>query len=196
MTLRDATYVILGLTLLRLLLLAFSQMPIHGDEAQYWSWGKDLDFGYYSKPPLIGWLIGLSTFALGDDPFGVRFLSPVLHGGTALLIMATATHAFGDRIGAWSGITYALLPGVSWASMLVSTDTPLLFAIALATHFYVRGNAVGSGIGLGLGFLSKYAMSYWVLGFLAEGRSGLHFGFAVSLIAVVLLLVFVLVQNL
>ncbi|MGB0922303.1 MAG: ArnT family glycosyltransferase [Alphaproteobacteria bacterium] len=159
-----AIWLIAALTLFRIGALIFTQAPIHGDEAQYWSWAKDLDFGYYSKPPMIGWVIAFSTTLFGDGAFGVRFLSPLLHGGTALIILAIGRHLFGNRVGAWSGITYALIPGVSWASTLISTDTPLLFFIALATLFYVRGNAVGTGFGLGLGFLSKYAMSYWLIG--------------------------------
>src|SRR5215510_533453 len=27
------------------------------DEAQYWTWSRALDFGYFSKPPMIAWVI-------------------------------------------------------------------------------------------------------------------------------------------
>ena len=27
------------------------------DEAQYWTWSRDLAFGYFSKPPMIAWVI-------------------------------------------------------------------------------------------------------------------------------------------
>lgn len=165
---RLAVIAILALTALRVGVLAFSQMPVHGDEAQYWTWAKDLDLGYYSKPPMIGWVIAATTALMGDAPWALRLGAPLLHGGTALLILLTAAHAFGPRVGAWSGITYALLPGVTWASTLMSTDTPLLFFIALATYFYMRGKPLGTGLGVGLGFLSKYAMSYWVIGALID----------------------------
>ncbi len=161
---RTAFWVIAALTLFRLGILVFTQAPIHGDEAQYWTWAKDLDFGYYSKPPMIGWVIALSTAIFGDGAFGVRALSPLLQGGTALIVMMIGSHAFNARVGALSGLTYALLPGVSWAATLISTDTPLLFFIALSTLFYLRGQAAYTGLGLGLGFLSKYAMSYWLIG--------------------------------
>jgi hypothetical protein len=28
------------------------------DESQYWSWSRDLAFGYIYKPPLLAWIIG------------------------------------------------------------------------------------------------------------------------------------------
>ena len=30
---------------------------LFGDEAQYWLWSKNLDYGYFSKPPLTSWLL-------------------------------------------------------------------------------------------------------------------------------------------
>ena len=48
-------------TLWRLALLPFDRADLFVDDAQYWFWGQALDWGYYSKPPLIGWIIRLST---------------------------------------------------------------------------------------------------------------------------------------
>lgn len=42
------------------------------DEAQYWTWSRALDIGYYSKPPGIAWQIWLSTFLFGDSVIGIR----------------------------------------------------------------------------------------------------------------------------
>ena len=46
-----------AITLARIILMAFNRTDLFVDEAQYWLWGQDLAFGYYSKPPLIGWVI-------------------------------------------------------------------------------------------------------------------------------------------
>ena len=46
-----------AVTAARLTLLAFNRTDLFVDESQYWLWGQNLDFGYYSKPPLIGWVI-------------------------------------------------------------------------------------------------------------------------------------------
>lgn len=56
---------IAALTLLRVWLLFVSPFDLGGDEAQYWSWSRDFAFGYFSKPPMIGWVIGLTTAVCG-----------------------------------------------------------------------------------------------------------------------------------
>ena len=53
-------------TLWRVALLPFDRADLYVDDAQYWLWGQELAFGYYSKPPLIGWILRLST-SIGND---------------------------------------------------------------------------------------------------------------------------------
>ena len=43
--------------ILRLIFLYLSPLGLHGDEAQYWVWSKNLDWGYYSKPPFVALII-------------------------------------------------------------------------------------------------------------------------------------------
>ena len=51
------------LLLLKIGALNFTTFNLFGDEAQYWLWSKELDFGYYSKPPLLAWfLFGHTAF--------------------------------------------------------------------------------------------------------------------------------------
>ena len=45
----------------RAALLVFGNIPLFPDEAYYADWAHDLSFGYYSKPPIIAWLIRVST---------------------------------------------------------------------------------------------------------------------------------------
>ena len=49
------------------------------DEAQYWVWSQDLSLGYYSKPPLIAWIIWITHLAIGHSSFGVRIFAPIIH---------------------------------------------------------------------------------------------------------------------
>jgi len=45
--------------LVRLAAVRLSPLQLYADEAQYWVWSRHLDFGYFTKPPLIAWLIRL-----------------------------------------------------------------------------------------------------------------------------------------
>src|SRR4029078_7333905 len=66
-------------TLWRGALLPFDSADLFVDDAQYWFWGRELAWGYYSKPPLIGWLLRLST-AIGSDGAVWRWLAmPPIH---------------------------------------------------------------------------------------------------------------------
>src|SRR5437762_4699780 len=42
------------------------------DEALYWCWSRHPAIGYLDHPPMIAWLIWLSTRVLGDNELGVR----------------------------------------------------------------------------------------------------------------------------
>ncbi len=162
---------LLGLTIFRLLALYFNATDLFFDEAQYWSWSLEPAFGYYSKPPLIAWLIGLSGGICGSSEFCVRLPSPLIHMATSFAVFAVATRLYDARVGFFSGLAFATLPGVSLSAGIISTDVPLLFFWALglfALSFLLEGRRdwwviplLGFAIGLGLN--AKYAMAYFIL---------------------------------
>jgi 4-amino-4-deoxy-L-arabinose transferase-like glycosyltransferase len=159
-----------GLTAFRLAALALSRTELFFDEAQYWYWSRELAFGYYSKPPLIGWIIRGATEICGMGEACIRAPSPIIHAATAMLVYGIGRSLYDARIGFWSGLVYATLPGVSFSSGIISTDVPLLFCIALALLALIRmqagaswGWAVALGLALGLGLNAKYAMSYFLV---------------------------------
>jgi 4-amino-4-deoxy-L-arabinose transferase-like glycosyltransferase len=159
-----------GLTVFRIAALALSGTELFFDEAQYWFWSRELAFGYYSKPPLIGWIIRGATELCGMGEACIRAPSPLIHGATAMLVYAIGRALYDERTGFWSGLVYATLPGVSLSSGLISTDVPLLFCTALALFALVRmrdspswGWAAVLGLAIGLGLNAKYAMSYFLL---------------------------------
>ena len=88
---RRVALFILAVTAWRIVTLAFDQTELWVDEAQYWLWGKNLDWGYFSKPPLIAfWLAGVTELAGSDDKFWIRVTGSLLHAATALLIWRAA----------------------------------------------------------------------------------------------------------
>src|ERR1035437_520888 len=49
--------ILLGLFLNILFLFNNCPFRLSDDEAHYWEWSRHLDYGYYSKPPGIAWLL-------------------------------------------------------------------------------------------------------------------------------------------
>ena len=58
---------LLAVTAARLIWLRLGGLDLYPDEAQYWLWSLTPDWGYFSKPPLIAWVIRATTLLLGDD---------------------------------------------------------------------------------------------------------------------------------
>ncbi len=157
-------------TLWRLALLPFDSADLFVDEAQYWFWGQSLDWGYYSKPPLIAWILRLSTSIGSDAPFWIHLPLPLIHAATAVLLALVARRLYDPRIGVLAGLGFVSLPAVAVGSLLVSTDTPMLccFALALLAQLHLAearslGWALVLGAAVGTGLMAKYAMIYFPL---------------------------------
>jgi len=163
-----------ALTVARLVALFRTPLELYPDEAQYWLWSRTLAFGYYSKPPLIAWAIAATTALGGNGEPWVRLPAILFQAGAILLVYALAKRLYNSRVGLAAAALYALAPGIQLSAMVVATDAPLLFFIALSLLAYagLQGAtarrrlllAAGLGAALGFAFLSKYAAGYALVG--------------------------------
>jgi 4-amino-4-deoxy-L-arabinose transferase-like glycosyltransferase len=158
-------------TIVRLIGMRFSVVDLFYDESQYWAWSRELAFGYYSKPPLLAWIIALAEHVCGSSEACIRAPAPILYFGMSLLVYAVARLLYDDRVALFSAVSICVATGTAFSARIISTDVPLLFFWALALFAYVklwvgadRYWAVVLGIALGLGLLAKYAMLYFLLG--------------------------------
>ncbi len=171
----DLAWLLLALALLtlwRVLAVRHLELELYADEAQYWYWSLTPDWGYYSKPPMVAWLIRLGTLVFGDGELGVRAATFALWPATALAIWALTRFLFrgqpwGDRAAVWSALAFATLPMTFLGGVLITTDGPLLLFWALSLYFLARALAEDAwrhwllvGICAGLGLLSKYSMVF------------------------------------
>ncbi|WP_181319023.1 ArnT family glycosyltransferase [Rhodobacter aestuarii] len=164
-----ALLMVIAIVALRLVALSFDRTDIFVDEAQYWFWGQNLDFGYYSKPPLIGWLLrALTDVAGSSDPFWLRMPGSLLHGITALVLGALAARVGGARVGLAAVAIYLTAPFAALGSWLISTDTVMAPFFALALLFFWRAgerysvpDGALAGLTIGLAFMAKYAAIYF-----------------------------------
>lgn len=168
--LRPALLIVAAVTLWRVAGLAVAQTDLFVDESQYWLWGRSLDWGYYSKPPLIAWVIRAFTWAGGDSPFVIRLPGPLFHAATAL-ILGVAAERWGMRAAFWTAVSYVTVPFAAVGSALISTDTIMAPFYALAVLYWLRltetrraRHALLAGAAAGTGFLAKYAAVYFLGG--------------------------------
>lgn len=163
----------LGLLLiLRIGAIIISPLELYADEAQYWRWGQTLEWGYYSKPPMIAWVIHLTTALFGTDEWSVRIAAPFLHTVAAGLLFLTGRAIQDARMGFFAALLYALMPSVALSSNVLSTDGVLMpfWCAALYLFWRLRAgdghwrSAALLGAAIGAGMLSKYAMLYFLIG--------------------------------
>jgi len=162
--------VLLIATALRIWALFVNPMGLGADEAQYWLWSRTLDWGYFTKPPVVAWTIAATTSVFGDAEWAVRLGAPLAHFFAASFVFALGRSMYGAWPGFWSGVTWLLLPGVFFSSAIISTDALLLplWALALLAMWRLIATrswtwAVLLGIAIGAGAMAKYAMLYFVL---------------------------------
>jgi len=154
-------------------------VDLSGDEAQYWDWSRQLDWSYYSKGPLVAWIIRASCAAFGRDTMpAVRFPALLLAAGVSVLTYLLTRRLFGsDRVALGAVLLYYIIPMFAAGSVLMTIDPPFFFCWALATYLAAiaifdqrRWAWPAAGMAAGVGFLAKYAMLAWfvpVLLFLA-----------------------------
>ena len=81
---KNQIYLFIGISLLINLLQAFFT-PISEDEAYYWLWSQNLDWGYFDHPPMVAWWISLG-YSIFPNELGVRLMTVLLNGGSLFFL--------------------------------------------------------------------------------------------------------------
>jgi hypothetical protein len=148
------------------------------DEAHYWDWSRHLDWSYYSKGPLVAWII-----RAGCDLFGPAALAtdgtlmpairlPAVLCGSGLLAglyVLTWQTCRSDRLAFWVVVAGLSLPAFAACSLIMTIDAPFLCCWAWALVFgrwaLVDGKRwawAPAGLLIALGILAKYTMALWL----------------------------------
>ena len=119
----------------RIIYLALPPLDLSPDEAYYWDWSRVLDWGYYSKPPMVAWIMAFSTFLGGNNVFSVRLPSIILGSITILATYLFAKRLYGKKAGFFAGLTIIAIPGNAVLSLVMTIDAPLMCFWALSCLF-------------------------------------------------------------
>lgn len=143
------------------------------DEAYYYGWSLTPDWGYYSKPPVVAWIIWISTHLLGDSALGIKLGGSVLYTLAAGLIYLCSERLSGSKPAFYAALLFLTLPLISFNSLFITTDAPLIFFWTLALYGFLRAVESNSwrwwllaGVAGGLGLLSKYTFILFPVTFL------------------------------
>lgn len=149
-------------------------LGFHRDEFLYLALGRHVDWGFWSNPPFIGvvgWFI--QTF-LGDTLLATR-LPSALAGGALVLLTGLMVRDLGGGRFAQGLCGTAMLLSVAWLrafSMLqpVPFDILCWTFLSFATVRWLKTGEIRwyyrIGVGVGIGFLIKYSMVFWMAAFL------------------------------
>lgn len=137
------------------------------DEAHYWDWSRHPDWGYYSKGPLIAWLVRVGCWLFGETPFGVRSVA-VACGGLLLLGVWQLTR---DCTGSGRAALVTLLavgahPAVVAVGVVSTIDGPFLVCWVWALVAAHRRRWVTAGMLVAVGTLAKQTMLLFPAGVL------------------------------
>lgn len=125
-----------GMLVFRALYLLVLDLELSGDEAYYWDWGRQPDWCYFSKPPLIGWLMALVRVTFGYSWEAVRLTSAVLAAGTLTMIFLLGRSLFDARSGFIAALLMMLTPAFSALSNALINDAPLMLCWSAALVLY------------------------------------------------------------
>ena len=157
-----------------LFLLVGCDWDLSGDEAEYWAWSRKLDWSYFSRGPLIAWVIragteafgGMSLRLTGSLMFATRLPAVLLGGLTAWGVFRLGELTTGSRrMGMFAALLLPAIPIFAIGGVIITSDTPLVCCwtwAAVWTYHAIRSDRLSYWIAGGLlgavGVLAKYSV--------------------------------------
>ncbi len=183
---------LLSLSIFRMYYILYGPLDLSPDEAHYWEWSRRLDLSYYSKGPMIAYLIAASTSLFGDNVFGVRFPAVIFSALSSLVLYRLGKEMYNERVGASSAILLQIIPLYSAFGVIFTIDSPFVFFWILSLYLFWKAQqktdkqekgtpgtedrgqkwrrAKGDsllwillGLTIGLGLLTKYTMAFFYM---------------------------------
>lgn len=165
----------LSLTLHLVFVWYWSDYDLAQDEAHYWDWSRHLDWSYYSKGPLVSWIIAAATYLLGDlsqnltGSMTAAVRTPAAIFGTLLIwfVVRLGEVIFSSRrLGLLIAISCLCIPPIAAVSSIMTIDSPYTcaWAASLLCAWWAIGKKGGwfpwflLGLAVGVGILAKYTM--------------------------------------
>jgi 4-amino-4-deoxy-L-arabinose transferase-like glycosyltransferase len=113
-------------------------IDISPDEAYYWNWSRHLALSYYDHPPMVAYIIYLTTFfKFFSHEIFVRGGAILMGAGTSYIVYSLARDIYKDeRAGFWAALWLNIALLFSLGASIITPDTPQAFFCALFLFFF------------------------------------------------------------
>jgi len=165
-------------TLVRCFIAGF--VGLGNDEVYYRMYAQYLQWNYFDHPPMVGWMIRLSTFNLfADHEFFIRLGAIISAAATTWLLFLSGKKLHNAYAGFLAAIIYtATIYGSIIAGTFILPDSPQMVCWAAGLYLLTRitqytnitrvkkKDVLLFGIATGMGMLCKIHTSFLWLGFI------------------------------
>lgn len=134
----------------------------YSDETYYWLWSKKLGFSYFDHPPMVAYMIKMTTL-FSDEPMFVRLSAVLMVSATAYFLYMLAKKIFDEKAAIYTFYIFLSSILIVVASTLITPDIPLMFFWTLtlySAYIYLEEDnkkyALITGVSAGAMLLSKY----------------------------------------
>jgi 4-amino-4-deoxy-L-arabinose transferase-like glycosyltransferase len=116
-----------------------ARVPLSGDEGYYWLWSRHLAWGYYDHPPMVAWVIRLTTSLLGTSELTTRLGAIVSLALIPLILARLALDCGGGwEAAAATGFLCLATPTLVVEGGFITPNSPFLLFWTLALWLYHR----------------------------------------------------------
>lgn len=120
-------------------LLFIGRVGLTVDEAHYWVYTKFLSLSYFDHPPLIAYIIKLSTLIFGNTEFAVRFPAVLIFFFTCWIFYICVEKLYNARTAFTGVVLLNVLPVFSFLGSVISIpDSPLALCWMLAFLIFIK----------------------------------------------------------
>ena len=159
-----------GMAAFRAYYIIYGPLDLSPDEAHYWEWTRHPALSYYSKGPMVAWLITIGTAIFGNTEFGVRVPAVLLSVLSSVLLYMLGRDMYDRQTGFFAAVLYQIIPLFSAYGIVMTIDPPFMFFWLLALYQMRRllrndtlMNWALLGMIVGTGMLAKYTMAFFII---------------------------------
>lgn len=137
-----------AISIFRIYFIQHGPLDLSPDEAHYWEWSRRLDLSYYSKGPMIAYLIYIGALIFGNTVWGIRIPAVVFSTLSSMYLFKLAALMYsesavskntispGESVGLYSALLLQIIPLFAPFGVIFTIDAPFIFFWILALYLF------------------------------------------------------------